>query len=281
MPTNIDTLSYWTKWLAQENELRLIALNASHVCQDILKTHQLTEKKALQFAESIVGGLLIASTHKENESVNLIVDHSGELRKQVVDATPEGTVRGYVVHKDAQSEEGFPPMLSVVYTKSHKNNWPYRGVVEFNQESMGEALMSFCMQSEQLITSAGIYVSETPQGLQASGILLQIVGGASTQDRQLVESISSKDLHIYAKQLALSDRFDPLQMKPLSKLNFKLMEHSPVTYKCPCNSDRMTRGLKMLPRTELEDIFSTQNPIVATCDFCLKQYRFMKEDVLA
>jgi molecular chaperone Hsp33 len=274
--------SFWTKWIAQESGIRVVALEATHACRSLTQIHKLSDRAAAHFAESIVGALLIASTHKENESVNLIVDHSAFFKKQVIDATPEGSVRGFAVAKEENPEEIFPPMLSLVYTKSHKNNWPYRGVVELKDKHMDEALINFCLQSEQLATAIGIHIEhDQKQVIRAGGILVQIMGGASTEDRKIVDEIAVEELRKNAKELSLTKKFDPHGLDALSDHSFKLMEHSPIIYKCPCTEERMIRGLRMLPNSELVDIFNHQNPVVATCDFCLKQYRLSKDLVLS
>jgi molecular chaperone Hsp33 len=273
--------SFWTKWIAEDHGIRIVALEATEVCQSIAKTHHLEGEMASHFAESIVGALLIASTHKDNESVNLIVDHSPHFRKQVIDASPEGHVRGFVMNKSTDPLDAATPMLSVVYTKADKNHWPYRGVVEFTDPFIDEALMKFCAQSEQLLTSIGIHIERDQESVtHATGVLVQIVGGAKVDSRELVEKVKNSDLRNWAKTLASTSRFDPKEISPLSHLEFKLMEHSPATYKCPCTKERMLRGLRMLPPPELVELFSEQDPVVATCDFCLTEYRLTKEMVL-
>lgn len=277
----MNKTSFWTKWVAENNGIRIVALEATQVCQAIAETHGIVGEQASHFGESIVGALLIASTHKDNESVNLIVDHSPHFRKQVIDASPEGQVRGFVMKKNPEPEEEAAPMLSVVYTRADKNHWPYRGVVEFTDPSIDEALMKFCAQSEQLLTSIGIHMSRDENKVtHATGVLVQILGGATAEARELVEKVKNSDLRNWAKTLAQTSRFDPKQISALSHLEFKLMEHSPAVYKCPCNEERMLRGLRMLPPKEITELFDEQDPVTATCDFCLSEYKLTREMVL-
>jgi molecular chaperone Hsp33 len=64
---------------------------------------------------------------------------------------------------------------------------------------------------------------------------------------------------------------DGLDMQPLQQIK--------PTFKCKCSEDRLIRSLRLLPRTEVDDILAKEEQVEARCEFCSRIYRLSPEQV--
>ena len=61
--------------------------------------------------------------------------------------------------------------------------------------------------------------------------------------------------------------------------DFKLLNKTPIEFRCNCSKEKFERGLISLGKKELLDILNEQGEIKVDCQFCDKVYRFNQEDV--
>ena len=50
---------------------------------------------------------------------------------------------------------------------------------------------------------------------------------------------------------------------------------------CKCSEERVMRTLRLLPRTEIEDIMEKHEDIEVKCEFCGKRYNMTPEEIKA
>ena len=62
-------------------------------------------------------------------------------------------------------------------------------------------------------------------------------------------------------------------------LGVLFLETTPVSYKCYCSRERVTRALISLGRQELSEIRSEGKPFPVECQFCDAVYDFTPEDI--
>ena len=64
---------------------------------------------------------------------------------------------------------------------------------------------------------------------------------------------------------------DGLDMQPLQQLEPKLV--------CKCTEDRLIRALRLLPRSEVDELLEKEDKIEARCEFCGKVYNMGPDDI--
>jgi molecular chaperone Hsp33 len=64
---------------------------------------------------------------------------------------------------------------------------------------------------------------------------------------------------------------DGLDMQPLQQIM--------PSFKCKCTEDRLVRSLRLLPRSEIDDILAKEEQVEARCEFCSKVYRMSPDQV--
>src|SRR6187399_3464474 len=89
--------SKWTKYISNENNLRAVVIEATTLIQELVDRHQLSDIAGVGIGEAAIGLLLIASAQKDGNRLNLSIRGDGLIKRAIIDAYPEGHVRGYIV----------------------------------------------------------------------------------------------------------------------------------------------------------------------------------------
>lgn len=123
-----------------------------------------------------------------------------------------------------------------------------------------------------LCTAAGGYLIEqlpnaTPETLaQVEKNLAKLVekdGGDKLPTNLLLQGVTPLEI--------AETVLDGLGMVPLQQISPK--------FQCLCSSDRLIRALRLLPRTEVDDILESEEKLEARCEFCGKVYSMGPDEI--
>ena len=173
------------KCLSSRGNIRGVAIQAQELVAAVARLHGLTGAPAVCLGEAVIGAMLVASNSKGDERVNLNIQSSGPVRQALVDAYPDGRVRGYVVSSEQTGSENRGTwgegLLSVLRTRSDQSNQPYIGTVPLVTGALAKDLTYYWSQSEQVPSAVGIAVTLDEQGQisGAGGFLVQAMPGAT------------------------------------------------------------------------------------------------------
>lgn len=255
--------SKWTKYLSEPGHIRVTCVHALLLTQELARQHSLDSISARELGEAALGALLVSSLHDDGEDINVKIE---TVRgRSIIDARPEGVVRGFYVPK-AEDKAKATGALAVLYTRQSQGKVPYQGVVELKSERIDENLDHYFSKSEQIPTSVAILVETAGERIvRASGVLVQIIGGASLLEIADVLSLDKEKLRAIAKQIA--DGEDPL--KSLNRLfsgrHFKITDERDLCLFCNCTQEKVERALKMTGER-------TEKATKVVCDFCRREY---------
>jgi molecular chaperone Hsp33 len=45
-----------------------------------------------------------------------------------------------------------------------------------------------------------------------------------------------------------------------------------VTFHCPCSTERVLESIATLPRADIEELLSSEEPLTMSCDYCNATY---------
>ena len=65
----------------------------------------------------------------------------------------------------------------------------------------------------------------------------------------------------------------------LGKDEVEILETTPISYKCYCSRERVSRAIISMGKEEMQSLIEEQGGAELTCQFCDKVYRFTKEDL--
>jgi molecular chaperone Hsp33 len=278
-------------------ELRVLVCTSREAALEASRRHRLAEGSAGALAQAMTGALLLAA--HDGIRVDLQLDCTGPLRGLLVDAEPDGAVRGLsrVNDLDRQGLRGGPSRsererfdaravlasrhdeeagrLSILRAEPGSAS-PQRAAFPFAGGDLGAALTLFLRSDREaggevalealledgLSEAAGVLVAPLSPEFDASPL-----GKPLRQGRVRDALLSTSDALALAEAL-----FDgPLRL---------LREITP-RFACRCSKERVARALKTLGAAELRDMAEKDGGAEITCDFCAEKYALSSEELLS
>jgi molecular chaperone Hsp33 len=276
------TESKWTKYLSDQSNIRAVAVEASSLVQELTDRHKLSDIGGQGLGEASIGLLLIASAQKDGNRLNLSIRGDGLIRRAVVDAYPEGNVRGYITENTQNAEtENLGPwgrgMLSVLYTKYEETEQPYIGTVPLLTGHLAQDLTHFWLQSAQLPSVVGLDVKvKAGKVVKASGLLIQTLGNATDEDRKIILSLGN-DIQKLTEALGPSKQAHDVLSEAIPGKTFSVIEDSRLSFQCKCSEERVERALLLTGEKEIQSMIDANEPVKAHCEFCNTEYHITVE----
>jgi molecular chaperone Hsp33 len=279
MTSSASTSDRWVKCISTQGNIRGVAIQATELVQLMAERHQLKGEGARGLGEAVIGALLIASYCRPGQRVNLNIQGSGHFKQALVDAYPEGRVRGYIVEHEERIviDEELGPwgagFLSVLRTRDEEGEKPYIGTVPLLTGHLAKDLSFYWVQSEQIPSAVGLAINlKGNKVVSAGGFLVQALPGAQPSEVKMIEQ-HIQEIH----SLALSIENDATPLHLLSQIfqstAFMVVEEKPLEFKCNCSWERVHRALTLIGASELESMLLEDRSAIVRCDFCTQEYR--------
>lgn len=282
---SLSTTDKWIKCIAIGSNMLATTVTAAALVEDARKRHKLSGIETRALGETLMAGLLLASTCKAGERVSLSIKGDKFLRQAVADATPAGKVRGFLISRELDSDIDINMgpwqngLLSVVRQKLNEKE-PYVGTVPILTGYLAKDLTFYLTQSEQIPSAVGLAVNTNPDGSVASAgaFLVQVLPGASSKEIKLVED-NINALQSLAAQVAHDPNPTHLLANIFSDISFTILEDRPLSFECNCSRERVDRALKLLGRAELEDMKAKDHGASIHCDFCGTTFSYGEDEL--
>jgi molecular chaperone Hsp33 len=272
----------WIKCISTQGNIRAVAIEATDLVRTLTELHGLRGSGARGLGEAVMGALLISSFCKGGERINLNVQGNGLFKQALVDAYPDGTVRGYVVEREvhqfaAGAKDSPGPwgegLLSILRTKDGSKEQPYIGTVPLLTGHLAKDLTFYWVQSEQIPSALGLFVGfEGSRVSYAQAFLVQALPGASPEEVKAIERNVSEMEIIERDMKARREPMDILS-QILQNSAFVVVEEKPLQFKCNCSWDRVNRALTLVGVAELQAMLAEDESASVRCDFCTKEYK--------
>lgn len=254
----------------------LVQLDASY--RAVLHERNYPLPIAQQLGESLAAVSLLSATIKYHGSLILQIQSQGPLHTLVAQATHQGTVRGLSRWDAKQPLATDHPLYGegrLVITLEPETGEPYQGIVGLQSERLADSLEAYFEQSEQLSTRFWLGAN----GETAVGLMLQIMPEADP------ETVRWETLELLAGTVTqdelLSLDAETLLHRLFHEEGVRLLDSSPVAFRCQCNEGRIAHALRLFERSELDEILRDEGQIGVDCEFCNKHYAFDKVDLEA
>jgi molecular chaperone Hsp33 len=250
--------------------------------------HGLAPTSARVFAEALAGALLLAALLEEKSRVNLRLDCDGPLGGLLVDASPEGEVRGYVrapaVHfpgdprRGARASLGGAGTLSVL--RDLGGGRTYRGAVELHELELAGDLRRYFAESEQVDTALDLQVlsrGDEPLG-DVAGLLLQKLPDGDPQ----ALARARERLAGGALEAALQAGASPEEaVRAAGGEGFQRVADAPVAYVCGCSLARARAAVSVLGVEGIAELLRGEKQATVDCEFCHQRYELREEALRA
>ena len=259
--------------------LRVVHVRVSDTARIAAVLHGLYPTSARLFAEAMAAGLLVASLQKDSSRINLQLECDGPVRGLLVDADPDGNVRGYVrapqVHfpgdpaAGARAALGGAGYLSVLRDLGGGNF--YRGHVELRAMDLAKDVERYFAESEQVATALALAVTPRPSEPlgDVAGLLVQRLPDGDEQALHAVRARLAAGAfgEALARGLGAQDA-----LAAVAGPGFELLSDVEVAYRCGCSLDRARVAVSALGREGILDVLAKEREAVVTCEFCHQRY---------
>lgn len=277
--------------IAEDAPVKAMAISGAALVERARNIH-----KTWPVATAALGRLLMAASmmgaamKEENGAVTLRIKGGGPLVSLIAVSDSMGNVRGYVQNPavdlplkengklDVGTAVGADGELTVIRDLGLKE--PYIGSIQLVGGEIAEDIAAYFVESEQVPTACALGVLiDTDQSVKAAGgYLIQLLPGA---DEDAISSIERGVARLGAVSARLDDGMEPLELlrEVLSDFELKVLDTSPVEYRCYCSEERVSRALISMGKDELASLIEEQDGAELTCQFCDKVYHFSADDL--
>ncbi len=268
--------------LSDDGHIAVRVLVASEVVREAVLRHEARPLAATALGRALMGAILLGSTGKDDESVQLRFRGDGPLGALLAIADCEGNVRGYVSRPGAElplrgGQLDLPRGVGLgeLAVVRHRPGWrhPYTGIVPIVSGEIAEDLALYLSESEQTPSAVGLGVSFEPGGVVggAAGFLAQALPGASEEQLARLEANvrALTAVSDYARrELGAGEMLAQL----LQGIGGRTLGETRPRYHCGCDEARVLRAVAMLGAEDLADAAARGELIEVRCEFCAELY---------
>jgi molecular chaperone Hsp33 len=275
--------------ITNDGFVRAYAVKATGVVEEAQARHETWSSSTVALGRTLIAGLLLGANQKGEDKITVKVQGNGAGGDIIVDANTHGEVKGYISnpkvdYKKTSTGEvivnlatGSTGMFTVIKDMGLKE--PYAGQVPFVTGEIGEELTYYLTESEQTPSAAGVSVGldADDRAHVAGGFIVQLLPDATE------EAISKLEANLQ-KLPAIADILDggtPVDLLDgiFGKGEYKVLEETPVAFKCDCSKDRFGAAIITLGQGEIQAMIDEDHGAEAVCQFCNTKYQFTVEDL--
>ena len=281
---------YLIRVLSDKANVIGLACRTTELVNLACRLHGTTPTVSAALGRALTGGLLMGALAKPGLRVGLKFEGNGPMKKILVEADSEGTVRGFVgvpdidvmVKEDgklhvsrALGTEGFLTVFKDVGLDE-----PYQGIVKLRTGEIAEDIAYYFVESEQIPSAVGlgVFVETDGRVSSAGGFLVQSMPPSEEATiTRLIENIGK----IRSVTEVLREGKTPEDILGLlfEGIPYKTLEKKGLSFRCTCNRDRIEDVLVSLGCKELKQLLEEHGEAEVGCEFCRAVYRFDRLDL--
>lgn len=272
---------------------RYTFVGTASLVAEAIKRHDLDPISSIFLSQSLTTGALVSPLLEGDEEYTLRWNYAGALGSISVNLNGRNEVRGYIkephlanITDDRRVLFGDSGSISVV--KSLEGQILNSGSSEAGLLDVTEDLGFFFSTSDQIETQivGDIKFNVDPANpVKASaGFMLQAMPDCDLVEFDLKRQriLESQFLEtLLDAALAKEERLSALLQlidADWSTADYTLTESPAPQYRCKCSYDKMLNAVKLLDKSELIEMFKSNNAPEICCQFCGDEYNFTPAD---
>ncbi len=279
------------KAISTDGSIRAVIASTTCLVADAREKHQLSFTATAALGRALTGGVLLAPMLARRGQVALKFQGNGPLGKILVDASPEGTVRGFVDNPqvelplnslgnfDVGSAVGHTGYLHVTIDQGF--GLSHTSTVELATGEIGEDINQYLVNSDQTGSVVVIGTHLTSAGVEAAGgLIVQLLPDHTEETICRIENnIGTFGTFTFLMRRGLS--LEQILGRILDGFTLQTVTAvHPVSFKCKCSNDRFFEALKVLGKDDLVSMAEQEGKAEGRCHFCNEHYYVGKERLL-
>ncbi|MBQ8025877.1 MAG: Hsp33 family molecular chaperone HslO [Oscillospiraceae bacterium] len=277
--------------VAGDGFIKIAAIKNTAAVERARQIHRCTPVVTAALGRTMAATAIIGNALKgEDQNVTVRISGGGPIGSVVAVSDAAGNVRAYAQNPlvdlplkdngklDVGRAVGTAGTLTVIRDLNMKE--PYVGSTELVSGEIAEDFTSYFAVSEQTpaAVALGVLVDRDQSVITAGGYVIQLLPGAPDS---LVDSLE-QNIRIVGPVTDVLRTYGPEELIRLVLVGFepKILERTPVEYRCYCSRERVSRAVAGIGDEELESMYRENKPIEVTCQFCDAVYTFTPEQIL-
>jgi len=282
---------------AAEGSIRVLSAVTTDLVREAARRHNTSPTATAAFGRVLTGTILLAATQKDFDRFSVKIESDGPIGGIVAEATPGGTVRGYVRDPLADlppNENGKFDVASIVgkgtfYVIRESgfdiglHQEPYIGSVPIVSGEIAEDFAFYLAKSEQIPSAVllGVLLQNTEPFISCSGgVLVQILPGAN---EHLITMIEDTIAHSPQVTSLINDGAGPeeLLQSVLGVIDYEILGEQDLQFSCNCSKERAIALISSLGNSEVESMLKEDKGAIMDCGFCNESYQLDESDLRA
>jgi molecular chaperone Hsp33 len=280
---------YLVRIISKTGNVRGLACVTTDLVSEICQRHGTLPTATAALGRALTAGTLMGALLKTGQRVALRYEGNGPLRKILVEADSNGSVRGYVgdphVHElrpdgrlDVAGALGRAGFLTVAKDLGLKE--PYRGTVQLHSSEIAQDLALYLVESEQIPSAVGLaeFIELDGTVTAAGGFMIQAVPPV---DPEVVEELMTRIETMAPLSELLHAKKTPEEILELlfAGTPYDILEKRELAFACSCSRERIERVLISMGKKELTSLKEEQQGAEVTCEYCGEHYAFDENDL--
>lgn len=276
---------------AYNKTVRIYAAQTTDLVEETRKIHDLWPTASAAFGRFITASAMMGLMYKKKERITLRIKGNGPIGSMLVEANPNGEVRGeiqnghvYMKYEDGPKKgklnvggavgQGF-----LFVTKDLNMKEYFTSSTQLQTGEIADDFTYYFASSEQVPSSVGlgVLVNRDQSILASGGYILQLMPGVSEDTISAIEQTLKT---IKPMSTLIHEGKTPEDIVSiLSNGSYQILSKHPLTYHCPCSKDGFARSLSVLEEKDLDELINDGHAEIE-CHFCHKKYQYTKEELI-
>lgn len=280
---------YLVRIITTSENVRALACITTGLVDEACRRHGTYPTASAALGRALTGGALLGALLKTGQRVALKFEGNGPLKKVIVEADSNGSVRGYVGvpevcmvtdagKLDVGGALGRAGFLTVSRDLGLKE--PYKGMVQLYSSEIAEDIAYYLTDSEQIPSAVGmgVYVEPDNSVSAAGGFLIQSLPPA---DDRIIDTLMERIGRMPPVTQLLRDGATPEKILQIlfADIPYVTLEKRELAFRCTCTREKIERVLISLGSGELSDIIAREGNTEVTCEFCREIYPFTRDQL--
>lgn len=269
------------RYLFDDLHVRGELVQLTECYQSIIANHSYSEGVRQLLGELLTATCLLTATLKIEGEITVQLQGDGPVGYAVINGDHQQKMRGIARVTEETQAHGLKALIgkgNMVITIRPKQGEPYQGVVALEKETLAECVAHYFEVSEQIPTKIWLFHDEENQ--RVAGSLVQLLPDGDDKEQQIndFEHLCQLTNTIKAEEIFTLDA-QTLLYRLYHQEKVMLFDPQVVTYQCSCSQEKCLSAISQIEASELNSILDEQGSVKMTCDYCLTDYVFNKQDL--
>ena len=267
--------------------VRAFAAITTSLVEEARRRHNCFPVATAALGRTMTGALLMAANLKTAESLTIRISGDGPLGEIVADASPAGTVRGYVknafvdlpLHNGKWAVGQAVGKGHIYVTRFAGLKQPFTGSAELVSGEIAEDITHYLTVSEQTPSSValGVLIGQDATVAAAGGFFIQALPGAEEEVLVQVED-NLRQLPPVSQMVQDGQDAAGILQKVFAGLALTVYDPLNLQFHCHCSRERVESMLASLGASEIQEM-AAEGQAEVCCHFCGEKYLFTANEL--